>query len=122
MAFLPLRFSGTDREGPEQGRSGGVRFAPARGRDGSGPAFPTGRGEACAAAVLPGRSRGRERWAGHNGPVSIGKGLPAGGGGHGGRCAQKKPLRFPARAKYGGPSGTRTPNQLIKSQLLYQLS
>ena len=24
--------------------------------------------------------------------------------------------------KTGGPSGTRTPNQLIKSQLLYQLS
>ena len=39
-----------------------------------------------------------------------------------GPWAQKKPLQFPARAKYGGPSGTRTPNQLIKSQLLYQLS
>ena len=89
---------------------------------GPGPPFRRAAVRHVLAAVLPGRSRGRERWAGHNGPVSIGKGLPAGGGGHGGRCAQKKPLRFPARAKYGGPSGTRTPNQLIKSQLLYQLS
>lgn len=58
MAFLPLRFSGTDREGPEQGRSGGVRFAPARGRDGSGPAFPTGRSEACAGGGLAGPEPG----------------------------------------------------------------
>ena len=68
MAFLPLRFSGTDREGPEQGRSGGVRFAPARGRDGSGPAFPTGRGEACAGGGLTWPEPG----GGSDGPVTTG--------------------------------------------------
>lgn len=30
----------------------------------------------------------------------------------------KKPLQFPARAKYGGPSGTRTPDQPVMSRWL----
>ena len=62
--------------------------------------------------------RGR-KGAGTTGTRAFGRG----GSRHAaGPWAQKKPLQFPARAKYGGPSGTRTPNQLIKSQLLYQLS
>ena len=36
---------------------------------------------------------------------------------------EKGPRSEPqTRILFGGPSGTRTPNQLIKSQLLYQLS
>ena len=63
--------------------------------------------------------RRAERAQGTTGPRAFGRG----GSRHAaGPWAQKKPLQFPARAKYGGPSGTRTPNQLIKSQLLYQLS
>ena len=53
---------------------------------------------------------------------------------HGAACAlvfraakhgkRKKGLRHEPQTRLfiGGPSGTRTPNQLIKSQLLYQLS
>ena len=63
--------------------------------------------------------RRAERAQGTTGTRAFGRG----GSRHAaGPWAQKKPLQFPARAKYGGPSGTRTPNQLIKSQLLYQLS
>ena len=43
-----------------------------------------------------------------------------------GVCGKQKnasePRWFRIRSLSGGPSGTRTPNQLIKSQLLYQLS
>lgn len=39
------------------------------------------------------------------------------------RNGNQKPSRDSRKGlKSGGPSGTRTPNQLIKSQLLYQLS
>ena len=62
--------------------------------------------------------KGRKERSGREHSGGAAAGMPQGHG----HKKKKKPLQFPARAKYGGPSGTRTPNQLIKSQLLYQLS
>ena len=62
----------------------------------------------CRVGFIIGRMR-------HCAPARRGEGRGANG--------KKKGSRYNREPEFsGGPSGTRTPNQLIKSQLLYQLS
>ena len=107
----PHREKGRGKQAPNVRTWGGQESRPGAdlGRPGSGNG-PSEEGQSMKRA---------ERAQGTTGVRAFGRG---GSRRAAGPWAQKKPLQFPARAKYGGPSGTRTPNQLIKSQLLYQLS